>query len=213
MCIHTHLLALLSRACTRAGNFQRTLSAIGPYEFRGNSYGPIIGPYLFQGKFVWTNGPESSSKVFPLHWYWSMDGSSQNLGIVFGERQTGGNKTIYLHRSGPLLENGLDRPENRYGRYGFASFFQNFHIYRRGGWSQTSPLKIFFFCCLGGGGRYFSAPCQSIAQKGVRAVDARNSQLENGPNAAKKPVFALPGSQRMSVNTLLCDTFALADSL
>ena len=29
------------------------------------SYGPIIGPYLFLGKFVWTNGPESSSKVSP----------------------------------------------------------------------------------------------------------------------------------------------------
>ena len=27
----------------------------------------------------------------------------------------------------------------------------------------------------------------------------------------KKPVFALPGCQRMSVNTLLCDTLALAD--
>ena len=25
----------------------------------------IIGPYLFLGKFVWTNGPESSSKVPP----------------------------------------------------------------------------------------------------------------------------------------------------
>ena len=31
----------------------------------GNSYGPIIGPYLFLGKFVWTNGAESSSKVSP----------------------------------------------------------------------------------------------------------------------------------------------------
>ena len=40
-------------------SFQRILSAIGPYEFWGNSYGPIIGPYLFLGKFVWTNGPES----------------------------------------------------------------------------------------------------------------------------------------------------------
>ena len=29
---------------------------------------------------------------------------------------------------------------------------------------------------------------QSIAQKGVRAVDARNSQLENGSNAAKTNV-------------------------
>ena len=31
------------------------------------------------GNFVWTNGPESSSKVFPLYWYWSMDGSSQAM--------------------------------------------------------------------------------------------------------------------------------------
>ena len=34
-------------------------------NFGGNSYGPIIGPSLFLGKFVWTNGPESSSKVSP----------------------------------------------------------------------------------------------------------------------------------------------------
>ena len=33
-----------------------------------------------------------------------------------------GNQSIYLHCSGPLLESGLDRSENRYGRYGFASF-------------------------------------------------------------------------------------------
>ena len=32
-------------------------------------------------------------------------------------------QSIYLHRSGPLLENGLDRPRNCYGRYGFASFY------------------------------------------------------------------------------------------
>ena len=32
---------------------------------------------------------------------------------------------------------------------------------------------------------------QSIAQKGVRATDARNSQLENGSNAAKTSVRAL----------------------
>ena len=34
-------------------------------NFGGNSYGPIIGPYPFLGKVVWTNGPESSSKVSP----------------------------------------------------------------------------------------------------------------------------------------------------
>ena len=30
----------------------------------------------FQGKSVWTNGPESSSSL-PRDWHWSMDGSSQ----------------------------------------------------------------------------------------------------------------------------------------
>ena len=59
-----------------------------------------------------------------------------------------GSQSIYLHRSGPLLENGLDRPKNRYGRYGFPSFLQYFHIYRRGGWSHNLPLKIFFSCSL-----------------------------------------------------------------
>ena len=34
-------------------------------NFGGNSYGPIIGPYLFLGKFTWTNGPESFLKFPP----------------------------------------------------------------------------------------------------------------------------------------------------
>ena len=34
-------------------------------NFGGNSHGPIIGPYLFLGKFRWTNDPESSSRVSP----------------------------------------------------------------------------------------------------------------------------------------------------
>ena len=38
-------------------------------------------------------------------------------------RRFRGNQSIYLHRSGPLLENGLDRPKNCYGRYGFPSFY------------------------------------------------------------------------------------------
>ena len=72
-------------------------------------------------------------------------------------RTPGEKKNIYLHRSGPLLENGLGRPENC--RYGLASFlFQNFHVYCRGGWSQSFPLKIFFSCSLGGRGRCFSVP-------------------------------------------------------
>ena len=52
---------------------------------------------------------------------------------------------------------------------------------------------------------------QCIAQKGVRAIDARNSWLEKNGLHAAKPVFALPGCQRTSVNTLLCDTLGLAD--
>ena len=35
--------------------------------------------------------------------------------------------------------------------------FQHFHTYRRVGWSESFPLKIFFSCSLGGGGRYFSS--------------------------------------------------------
>ena len=51
---------------------------------------------------------------------------------------------------------------------------------------------------------------QSIAQKRVRAIEARNSKLEMA-QMLQEPVFALPGCQRMSVNTLLCDTLGLAD--
>ena len=50
---------------------------------------------------------------------------------------------------------------------------------------------------------------RSIAQKGVRAIDARSSQLEMG-KMLQKPVFALPGCQPISVNTLVCDTLGLA---
>ena len=49
-------------------NFERhwSIRISGAISFPGgNSYGPIIRPYLFLGKFAWTNGPESSSKVFP----------------------------------------------------------------------------------------------------------------------------------------------------
>ena len=43
-------------------NFEHHWSILISGEFM---YGPIIGPYLFLGKFIWTNGPESSSKVPP----------------------------------------------------------------------------------------------------------------------------------------------------
>ena len=41
-------------------------------------------------------------------------------------------------------------------------FLQHCHIYRKGGWGQSSPLKIFFSCSLGGGGRYFSVLCDNF---------------------------------------------------
>ena len=50
---------------------------------------------------------------------------------------------IYLHRSGPLLENGLDRPENCYGRYGFASFFASISISTVGVDGATASLSSF----------------------------------------------------------------------
>ena len=44
--------------------------------------------------------------------------------------------------------------------FGFANFPAFLYIYRRAGWSQSFPLKIFFSCSLGGGGgRSFSVPC------------------------------------------------------
>ena len=47
-------------------------------------------------------------------------------GAFVGSPRSRGNETIYLHRSGPVLENGLDRPKNGYGRYGFPSFYSIF---------------------------------------------------------------------------------------
>ena len=46
-------------------------------NFRGNSYGPIIGPYEFTGEIRVDQWSWKFFKSFPLHWYWSMDGFSQ----------------------------------------------------------------------------------------------------------------------------------------
>ena len=56
----------------------------------------------------------------------------------------------------------------------------------------------------------FNGRARKYRTKGVRAIDARNSHLEMA-QVLQKPVFALPGCQRMSVNTLLCDTLGLAE--
>ena len=61
-------LELKSTLWTNTGqdrNFQKTLSAIGPYAFRGKFIWTNHWSIPFPGKFVWTNGPESSSKVSP----------------------------------------------------------------------------------------------------------------------------------------------------
>ena len=61
-------LAEKSTLWTDAGanqNFKRGLGAIGPFEFQGKlvwTNGPFA---LSLGTFVWTNGSESSSKVSP----------------------------------------------------------------------------------------------------------------------------------------------------
>ena len=59
----------------------------------------------------------------------------------------GGNESIYLHRSSPLLENGLDRPKNRYGRYGFPSFY-SISISTVGVDGARLSLWRFSFCAL-----------------------------------------------------------------
>ena len=53
---------------------------------------------------------------------------------------------------------------------------------------------------------------QSIAQKGVRAIDTPEIRSSKMAQMPQKPVFAPPGCQRMSVNTLLCGTLGLAEN-
>ena len=57
--------ALYGPIPVKTETFREHRAPLAHTNFGGNSYGPIIGPYLFLGKFVWTNGPESSSKVSP----------------------------------------------------------------------------------------------------------------------------------------------------
>ena len=58
---------ILRTRCTnyglRVSGFRELWAPLVPTNSGGDSYGPIIGPYPFLGKFVWSNGPESSSKV------------------------------------------------------------------------------------------------------------------------------------------------------
>ena len=61
--------------------------------------------------------------------------------------------------------------------------------------------------------KYFRAWWESakVSHKRVFALLTPEIRSEKMTHMLQKPVFALPGCQRMSVNTLLCDTLALAD--
>ena len=50
-----------------------------------------------------------------------------------------------------------------------------------------------------------------VSHKRVFALLTPEIRSEKMTQMLQKPVFALPGCQRMSVNTLLCDTLALAE--
>ena len=97
-------------------------------NFGGNLYGPIMGPYLFLvGQFVWTNGPESPSKVSPYAGIgpW-MAFPSQTRSIAFWEKLNRGvskpgcfplfsGKVQIVSRtlSGMFLVGALNRPRKR----------------------------------------------------------------------------------------------------
>ena len=57
--------ALYGPIPVKTESFRELRAPLVHTNFGGNSYGPIIDPYLFLAKFAWTNGPESSSKVSP----------------------------------------------------------------------------------------------------------------------------------------------------
>ena len=64
-----------------------------------------------------------------------------------------GNESIYLHRSGPLLDS-LALTGQRIAMVDMVLLELSLHvcIYRRGRWRQRFALKICFSCSLGGGG-------------------------------------------------------------
>ena len=75
----------------------------------------IIGRKKFRGKSSSIKFQEGQNGLLSPRGSWSWRSQALAIGNCRG------NQSIYLHRSGPLLESGLDRPENRYGRYGFVS--------------------------------------------------------------------------------------------
>ena len=87
------------------------------------------------------------------------------------------------------------------------------HSNRRVGWNQSFPLKIFFSCSLGGGGRYFSVPC--IEQ--ILAIGSRNSHtytiLGEFKVAIAMPNCRSKSQRRTKIYTEQMDTAVLGDRL
>ena len=75
-------------------NFQRTLSAIGPYEFRGKFIWANHWSIPFPGEIRMDRWSWKFFESFPLHWYWSMDGSSQSSESLYVANLLQSSKTI-----------------------------------------------------------------------------------------------------------------------
>ena len=97
--------------------------------------------------------------------------------------------------------------------------FQRFDMKARKQRSKEGKRPIKVVMLVGGSKRLaalFWCPSpflqQVIAHKGVQLLRPENCGWK-WLNMLQKPVFALPGCQRISVNTLLCDTLGLADWL
>ena len=58
-------------------NFWTTFRTIGPYQFRGKLIWTNHWSIPFPGEIRMDQWSWKFFKSFPLHWYWSMDGSSQ----------------------------------------------------------------------------------------------------------------------------------------
>ena len=59
--------------------------------------------------------------------------------------------------------------------------------------------------------KFFKWESAKVSHKRVFALLTPEIRSSKMAQMLQKPVFALPGCQRMSVNTLLCDTLGLAD--
>ena len=112
------------------------------YPPRGANTTILNPPSVSQEEREFTKG------WFPEGWFWPMFPGPPKPERGYKTRNDGtqnrGIQSIYLHRSGPLLENGLDKPESCYGLYGFASFCLTFQ-YLPWGWMEPGFASEDFF--------------------------------------------------------------------